>query len=155
MLLMKVASAAGIPRLFGACSRSLPGFDARAAKLQAEDQCHHPFAAIAGELESFDRSGEQTVHTGPYGALPILILSQDPAKAASEGQPTELVQAWSQMQEDLKRLSTRSRRIVARGSSHYVQLDRAELVEREVRLFLEQIRGTAPDPADYGSTRSE
>ena len=59
------------------------------------------------------------------------------------------------MQEDLKKLSTRSRRIIARGSSHYVQLDRAELVEREVRLFLEQIRGTAPEPADYGSTTTE
>ena len=155
MLLMKVASAAGIPRLFGACSRSLPGFDARAAKLQAEDQCHHPFAAIDAESENFDRSGEQTVHTGPYGALPILIFSQDPAKVASEGQPTEMVKAWNQMQEDLKKLSTRSRRIIARGSSHYVQLDRAELVEREVKLFLEQIRGTAPEPADYGSTTTE
>jgi pimeloyl-ACP methyl ester carboxylesterase len=155
MLLMKVASAAGIPRLFGACSRRLPGSDARAAKLQAEDQCHHPFAAIDGEAQNFERSGEQTVHTGPYGTLPILILSQDPARAASEGQPTEVVKAWNQMQEDLKKLSTRSRRIIARGSSHYVQLDRAELVEREVRLFLEQIRGTAPESADYGSTISE
>jgi pimeloyl-ACP methyl ester carboxylesterase len=155
MLLIKVASAAGIPRLFGACSRSLPGFDARAAKLQAEDQCHHPFAAIDGESSNFDRSGEQTVHTGPYGTLPILIFSQDPARAASEGEPTKMVKAWNQMQEDFKSLSTRSRRIIARGSSHYVQLDRAELVEREVRLFLEQIRGAAPEPADYGSTISE
>jgi pimeloyl-ACP methyl ester carboxylesterase len=155
MLLMKAASAAGIPRLFGACSRSLPGFGARAAKLQAEDQCHHPFAAIDREAKNFERSGEQTVHTGPYGTLPILILSQDPAKAASEGLPTEIAKAWNQMQEDLKRLSTRSRRIIARGSSHYVQLDRTELLEREVRLFLEQIRGTVPEPADYGSTISE
>ena len=155
MLLMKAASAAGIPRLFGACSPRLPGFDARAAKLQAEDQCHHPFAAIDGESENFDRSGEQTVHTGPYGTLPILILSQDPARATSEGEPTEIAKAWNQMQEDLKRLSTRSRRIIARGSSHYIQLDRAELVEREVGLFLEQIRGTVPEPANYGSTTTE
>ena len=155
MLLMKAASAAGIPRLFGACSRRLPGFDDRAAKLQAEDQCHHPFAAIDGEAENFDRSGEQTVQTGPYGTLPILIISQDPARAASEGQPTEVLKAWNQMQEDLKRLSTRSRRIIARGSSHYIQLDRPELVEREVKLFLEQIRGTAPEPENYGSTVTE
>ena len=52
-------------------------------------------------------------------------------------------------------LSTRSRRIIARGSSHYIQLDRPELVEREVKLFLEQIRGTAPEPENYGSTVTE
>jgi hypothetical protein len=63
--------------------------------------------------------------------------------------------AWNQMQEDLKKLSTRSRRIIAKGSTHYIQLDRAELIERQVPLFVEQIRGTAPQPADYGSTTSE
>ena len=37
-LLKKAAIAAGIPRLLGECSRTLPGFDAQAAKLQAEDR---------------------------------------------------------------------------------------------------------------------
>jgi pimeloyl-ACP methyl ester carboxylesterase len=152
MLLNQAAFAAGIPRLIGSCSRSFPGFDPHAAKLQAEDQCHHPFGAIAGELENFDRSGEETAHTGPYNALPILIFSQDPAKAVSEGEPIDMAKAWNQMQEDLKKLSTRSRRIVAKGSGHYIQLERAELIEREVLLFIEQIRGAAREPADYGST---
>ena len=48
----------GIPRLFGACSRSFPGFDAVAAKLEAEDRCHPQLGAIAAELANFDRSGE-------------------------------------------------------------------------------------------------
>jgi hypothetical protein len=59
------------------------------------------------------------------------------------------------MQENLKKLSTRSRRIIAKGSGHYIQLNRAELIEREVPLFIEQIRGTAPEPTDYGSTKME
>jgi hypothetical protein len=65
------------------------------------------------------------------------------------------VKAWNQMQEDLKKLSTHSRRIIAKGSGHYIQLARADLVEREVVLFIEQIRGTAPGPTDYGSTRTD
>ncbi len=154
VLLKKAAFAAGIPRLLGECSRRLPGFDPQAAKLQAEDQCHDRSAAVAAELESFDRSGEQTVHTGPYGALPILIFSQDPARTAAEGQPTDLVMAWNQMQEDLKQLSTHSRRIIAKGSSHYIQGNRPDLIEREVPKFIEQIRGTAPQPTDYGSTQT-
>jgi pimeloyl-ACP methyl ester carboxylesterase len=154
-LMNKAAFAAGIPRLSGQCARSFPGFDRGAATLQAEDLCHEQFGAIAAEAENFDRSGEETVHTGPYGALPILIFSQDTAKAAGEGEPRALGNAWDQMQEDLKKLSTRSRRIIAKGSSHYIQLDRSELIEREVPLFVEQIRGTVPQPVNYGSTTTE
>jgi pimeloyl-ACP methyl ester carboxylesterase len=145
----------GIPRLAGLCSQSFPGFDPRASQLQAEDLCHKQLGAYAGEMASFDRSGEETANTGSYGALPILIFSQDPVKATSDGEPADIAAAWNQMQEGLKKLSTHSRRIVARGSPHYVQLVRAELIEREVPMFIEQIRGTAPQPADYGSTRTE
>jgi hypothetical protein len=81
-----------------------------------------PLEAIAEDRESFDRSGEETLHTGPYGALPILIFAQDTAKAAAEGESRDLGNAWNQMQEDLKKLSTRSRRIIAKGSGHYIQL---------------------------------
>ena len=59
------------------------------------------------------------------------------------------------MQEDLKKLSTRSRRIIAKGSTHYIQVDRPDLIEKQVPLFIEQIRGTAPEPANYGSTTTE
>jgi pimeloyl-ACP methyl ester carboxylesterase len=147
--------ALGIPRLSGACSQGFPGFDASAARLQAEDLCHLQWGAIDAEMESFDRSGMETIHTGPYGALPIVIFSQDTAKAAAGDEPPDVAKAWNQMQEDLKKLSTRSRRIIAKGSTHYIQLDRSELIEREVPLFIEQIRGTVPQPANYGSTTTE
>jgi pimeloyl-ACP methyl ester carboxylesterase len=154
-LMNQAAFAVGIPRVLGQCARSFPGFDPATAKLQAEDLCHERFGAIGEEERSFDSSGEEAVHTGPYGALPILIFSQDTAKAVAEGEPRELGNAWNQMQEDLKKLSTRSRRIIAKGSTHYVQLDRAELIQKEVALFIEQIRGTAPQPTNYGSTMDE
>jgi pimeloyl-ACP methyl ester carboxylesterase len=153
-LLKKAAVAAGIPRLLGECSRTFPGFGVQAARLQAEDQCHDRSASVAGELESFDRSGEETAHTGPYGTLPILIFSQDPAHTAAQGEPVAVAKEWSQMQEDLKLLSTRSRRIIAKGSSHYIQGDRPDLIEREVPIFIDQIRGTTPEPRDYGSTQT-
>jgi hypothetical protein len=41
------------------------------------------------------------------------------------------------------------------GSTHYIQLDRAELIEREVPQFIEQIRGTAPQSANYTLTTTE
>ncbi|MFL6428834.1 MAG: alpha/beta hydrolase [Acidobacteriaceae bacterium] len=154
-LMNRAAFAAGIPRWLGQCTARIPGFDGASAKLLAEDQCHDRSGAVAAELESFDRSGEETVHTGPYGALPILIFSQDTVKAVAEGEPRALGNAWNQMQEDLKKLSTWSRRIIAQGSGHYIQVNRADLIEREVPLFLEQVRGAAPKPTNYGPTTTE
>ncbi|RUL76088.1 hypothetical protein [Dyella choica] len=62
--------------------------------------------------------------------------------------------SWNGMQEDLKQLSTRSRRIIAKGSGHYVQVDRADLVMREVSLFIQQIRDGTASP-DNGTTKVE
>jgi hypothetical protein len=33
-----------------------------------------------------------------------------------------------------------------------VQLARPDLLEREVSLFIAQLRGEAPEPTDYGTT---
>ncbi len=153
-LLAKPAMSIGIPRLMGMCSQSIKGFDARAAKLQAEDICHSHLSPMFDELNSVNRSGQETVHSGPYGTIPILIISEDPAKMAA-GSSTDAANVWTQMQEDLKKLSTRSRRIIAKGSTHYIHIDRYELIEKEVPLFIEQIRGTAPQPDNWGSTVTE
>jgi len=155
-LLMRLESIAGVPRLRGECSQTFPDFDAHAGKLLAEENCHEQFGAEAAELDSFTRSGEETVHTGPYGALPILIFSQDPLTTLSQPNSpkylVDLANVWNQMQSDLLKLSTHSRRIIAKGSTHYVQLDRADLIKKEIPLFVEQIRSTTPQPTNFGST---
>jgi pimeloyl-ACP methyl ester carboxylesterase len=153
-VLTKSAMSTGIPRLLGMCSQSIKGFDAHAAKLQAEDICHTNVSPMFDALDSFNRSGQETVHTGPYSALPILIISEDPTKIPA-GVSADAANVFNGMQEDLKKLSTRSRRIIAKGSSHYIHIDRADLIEKEVPLFIEQIRGTAPQPDNWGSTITE
>lgn len=149
---------AGIPRLIGMCSKPAKGMEPYAGMQQAEDVCRVHYTAITSELDSFNQSGHQTVHSGPFGSLPILIFSHDPAKSIPAHNPGDEVrrqQVWSQMQEDLKKLSTRSRRVIARGSTHNVHRDRADLVVKEVTLFLQQIRGEAPTPETYNSTTTE
>ena len=154
--LIRFAMIAGGPRLIGMCSPHAKGATTHTRKLQAEDLCRLRYSALAAEAKSFHQSGQETIHSGPYGALPILILSHDPArlvpKQNATKQDVDRQNAWSQMQEDMKKLSTRSRRIIARGSTHYVLLDRADLIDQEVPLFIEQIRGTTPQPINYGST---
>ncbi|MFZ0337762.1 MAG: alpha/beta hydrolase [Terracidiphilus sp.] len=150
---------AGVPRIEGQCSHVTPGFDPAAAKLLAEDSCRDHLGAFNAEFESFNRSGQATAHSGPWGALPVLIFSHDPTKGLpATNPPLKLVnveKAWNQMQENLKKLSTHSRRIIAKGASHYVQIGRADLIEKEVPLFIGEIRGTSPDPPNYGNTTIE
>ena len=158
MLLMRAQYLVGLPRLSGQCSRYVQGFTGQAEALQAEDNCDLRFGAWTAEMDSRNLSGHETIHTGPYGDLPILIFSQDVTKihlSDSAQQTADLAKALDQMQEDLKKLSTRSRRIIARHSGHYVHLSRRDLIWNEVPLFIEQIRGTAPQPTNYGSTLTE
>jgi pimeloyl-ACP methyl ester carboxylesterase len=109
-------------------------------------------------MKNIDRSSQEAVQSASYSGLPILIISHDPTKQRSS-HPTEqdvnAQNAWSQMQEDLKKLSTRSRRIIARGSGHNIMFDRPDLINKEVPWFIDQVRGTAPQPTNYGSTITE
>jgi pimeloyl-ACP methyl ester carboxylesterase len=148
----------GVLRDMQQCSKRQPGFPPTAGKMLAEDNCNISIPAVQGEMDNFQKSGEETVHTGPYGDLPILIFSQDPNKPAEQlpaHLANEMSTTWNGMQENLKQLSTRSHRIIAKGSTHYVQVDRADLVNREVPVFILQIRGTAPHSSDYGTTKTE
>lgn len=155
LLMIKTVMALGVPRWLGVCSRSLRAFSPEAQRLQDADFCDPHVDAGIGEMMHFHQSGEETAHDGPYGDLPVLVLSSDPAKALAEHQSPAEVEAWERMQENLKHLSTHSRRIIARGSPHYIQLERPDLIEREVPLFIEQVRGTQPLPIAYGTTTTE
>lgn len=156
--LLHVAMVAGVPRLMGMCSGGAKdaGYDFR--KVNAEAVCRMHYSSMLAELSSFDRSGEETIHTGPYGDVPILVFSHDPAKVLQgrhSAQDVARQNAWSGMQENLKRLSTNGRRIIAVGSTHYVMRDRADLLEKEVPLFIKSIRGNIPPSLPNGSTSSE
>ncbi len=155
MLLERTAFAIRLPRLFGACPGSFPGYKLRTLDLQLEGLCREHLEAFTGEQENFDRSAEEASQGGSYGGLPILIFSRDPASFGCSSEALDRQRAWNRKQAGLKKLSTQSRRVIAKGSGHYVQLDRPELVEREVRLFIEQVRGTAPETARNRTTALE
>lgn len=159
LLLARILVPLGGLRDAGQCSQIPPGFPAEEGKMLAEDNCQPRIEATRREFANLQKSGEETIHTGPYGDLPVLIFSQDPNGHRIPQIPEhlwkEFTGTWNQMQENLKDLSTRSRRIIAKGSSHYVQIDRSDLVNREVPIFIQQIRGNAPQPTDYGSTKTE
>ena len=158
LAILRVAYMLGLPRLMGGCGRPFPGVEGRLGKAMGEDACLvHP--EMFKEFQAMTQSSQETEHAGPFGSLPILIISEDTSKLTSGPNPpkqmVELAHLVDEMQEDLKRLSTRSRRIIATGSGHIIQRDREDLVVKETQVFVDQLRGVAPQPTSYGSTIAE
>jgi len=152
-LLPRAIMILGLPRAMWTVTKTAPGLPPNAGRDEAEAEFHSHIGALAVEMRSFFRSGDEVAQTGPYGALPILVLSEDTAKPGNEAM-APFAAPWNQMQENLKKLSSRSRRIIAKNSSHYIQLDRADLIEKEVPVFIEEVRTGTPSPAN-GTTKTE
>ena len=160
--LLKSLMALGIVRLTGQCTDVPPGFDAYADWLKADACIPAQIDAYRRESSATEQSAAETLGTGPYGDLPVLIFSRDPQQPRPANFPpaisadlfrqTNLV--WDALQEELKQLSTHSRRIIAKGSSHYIHLDRPDLLNREVSTFILQIR-THTLSSENGSTKIE
>jgi pimeloyl-ACP methyl ester carboxylesterase len=139
----KLLTTLGWYRIQGICTDVPPGFESYSPWIKADSCVPAQISAIENELDAVRASGEETLHAGPFGSLPILILSHDP-KVLPSNWPEEVAKensaVWNQMQEEAKGLSDQSRRIIAKGSDHYVHIDRADLVNNEVTAFVLHIR---------------
>ncbi len=126
----------GIPRLLGFCGHDV--------KLRTAECNFHTARESVAELKNFSESARQTAATGSLGDLPLVVLSHDPNKPQPD-LPADLDKItnedWSQMQQELTHLSTRSTQVVAEHSGHYIQLDRPELVIQGVLTVLNEARG--------------
>ena len=155
--LAKAATATGVLRAIGQCTAITPGMEAYTAWIKADSCAPSQITSVEREMKGVPASGDESVNTGPFGSTPILIFSQDPtmhdARLGDEG-GKELSGIWNGMQENLKKLSTNSRRIIAKGSTHYVQVDRSDMLNREVTKFIEQVRSGTASPQN-GTTVTE
>jgi hypothetical protein len=93
---------------------------------------------------------------GPFGDMPLVVLSHDPQVNDFGGffSPADLIKAeraWMAMQDELRGLSSRTQRIVAKGSPHWIQIYRPELVVAAVQEIVNDARGTTPFQADPGT----
>jgi len=130
-----------IPRLMGLC-------DDDPAQRAAECNFHSAREGFE-ELSAFSESAAQTAATGSLGDIPLAVLSHDPDKPSTElppdiAKPTN--DAWEKMQEELAHLSGRGTQAIAKNSSHYIQIDRPEVVIEGVRNVVEQARSAGLNP---------
>jgi Predicted hydrolases or acyltransferases (alpha/beta hydrolase superfamily) len=161
-LLLKSLVALGVARLTGQCTVVPPGFEAYAGWLKANTCVLSQITSYQREAAGLSASLSEVARTGPYGNLPILIFSRDAQLPMPAHLPVPVsvedwrkgMASWDAMQEELRQLSTDSRRIVAKGSGHYIHFDRPDVLNREVPLFIRQIRAHVPS-SESGSTAIE
>ena len=136
----------GLPRLIGLCEED--------PELRAAQCNFHSSREQLAEMNSISESATEAGATGSIGNIPLLVLSHDPDKPSSD-LPPDLAKpvndAWEKMQEELARLSPRGSQTIARNSSHYIQLDRPDLVIEGVQNILQQARQASPasNPVSY------
>jgi pimeloyl-ACP methyl ester carboxylesterase len=150
----KLLMTLGWYRLHGDCTAIPSGYEAYSRWIKADSCVPSQVKAVEEELDAEQTSGRETVHAGPFGDLPVLILSRDPS-VLPPNWPAPVARAnalvWNQMQEEAKGLSRQSRRIIAKGSDHYLQNDRPDLVNREIGSFLAMIRSHQVSPYNHST----
>jgi pimeloyl-ACP methyl ester carboxylesterase len=147
----------GVPRILGWCRNAFefqnqPSAWAPFAREAAAQYCHLK-AWRTEQAQVTDVNGSFYANTGPLGDMPLIVLSHDPQVNDFRGffSPAQLVKAeraWMEMQGELRGLSSRSQWIIAKGSYHWVQINRPELVAGAVQEIVNDARGIAPFQTD-------
>ncbi len=148
----------GVPRILGWCrenftfpnqpkewARLVPEATAQYCRLQS---WRTEQAQVTDEVGS-----SLAAMAGPFGDMPLVVLSHDPQVNDFGGffSPADLIKAeraWMEMQDELRGLSSRTQRIVAKGSNHWVQIYRPDLVVATVREIVNDARGGTPFQVD-------
>jgi pimeloyl-ACP methyl ester carboxylesterase len=124
----------GIPRLLGYCGNNMA---LRAAECTFNDAREN-----AAERETFRESAALAKNAHLSSDLPLIVISHDP-DLRDESLPVSVDRAtnaaWEQMQEELSHLSVSGTRIVAKGSGHYIQNDRPDVVIQAVHEMVERV----------------
>jgi pimeloyl-ACP methyl ester carboxylesterase len=142
----------GVPRLLGLCEED---------PVQRVAECNFDSAREnVAELKAVSESAAQAAATPSLGDMPLVVLSHDPEKPSSEFPPDlakPINEAWETMQEEMAHLSTRGTQTIVKNSSHYIQIDRPDVVIDAVRAVVEQARHSSavstpphPRPANRG-----
>jgi len=136
-----LGAAFGLGRLLGWCrdDYTFPGVSDAWQKVAPEaialDCRTAAFRASLAEGLAFRQSAQEAKSTATLGSLPLLVLSHDPEVGSGfpPQRDDQLENAWNGMQEELRGLSSNSRRVIATGSRHYVECYRPELVIAAIR----------------------
>ena len=146
----------GYARITGQCKGEVEKGQESYAPFVAAETCRPGFStAWLPEYDSFWHSADEAAQSKCCGDVPLLVISQDPdrSKVGWDAQSISQQPMWSQLQENLKRLSLHSRRIIAVSSGHHVMIDRPDVVISGIQQMIMDLRQHRPDPQDGTTIR--
>lgn len=145
----------GIQRLAGKCRCSYPaGMLEFRAQYDAE-MCRADYeGAGIGEYMNFAESVSQAAEHKTLDTN-LLIISSDPGRQTQKmlSSDASRIAEWDREQDELRALSSKSFRVIARNSSHNVYHDRPDVVTDQVSLFVAGLRAQTSLP--FGSTQTK
>ena len=137
----------GIPRFMGWCGTDPPEFRSmvRAVECQPKN-----FRQIDDEFANFDEDADQVRTAASLRNMPLAVLSRDTENPFLPGMPSDVAsdlnEIWEPLQEDLAHLSSNSSRVIAKGSTHYIQIDRPDVVIEGVQNVVNQCEVAQAQP---------
>jgi pimeloyl-ACP methyl ester carboxylesterase len=121
----------GIPRLMGWCGNGQPELQSKLRTIECN--VSRLRESIAECSSMWGESASQARSTVTLGEIPLVVLSEDPAKNVKE-----FLSVFEWGQQDLMHLSPNSSRITAVGSGHQIQKERPDLVVAAVQKIVEE-----------------
>jgi pimeloyl-ACP methyl ester carboxylesterase len=120
-----------------------PSADEPQSVTEAREGWENPVGSLSEPMD-MAISAEQVRATGPFGDLPLVVLSRDP-ELVEGWLPLEIEQdvnaVWQTLQADLATLSTNSTHTIVEGAGHGIHLDQPRVVIDAIRALVDQIRG--------------
>lgn len=147
----------GVPRILGWCRENFTFRNQPKEWAQLVPEATAQYCRLQSlrteQAQVTDEDGSLAATTGSFGDMPLVVISHDPQVNDFGGffSPANLVkaeQSWMEMQDELRGLSSRSQRIVAKRSEHWIQIHRPQLVAAAVREIVNDARGITPFRAD-------
>jgi len=118
----------GFPRLLGGCGQDPPRPDLHDETVFLECEPERWLTALH-EIEIFDLP-PPLPPAGSFGDLPLEVLTRD-MSLDSDGNPAAVT--WLQLQRELAAMSNVGNQHTVRGSSHFIQLDKPDVVVAAIR----------------------
>lgn len=123
----------GIPRILSWCGDGPP--ELRAELRTIECTVSRLRETLAECSSVWNESAAQVRATGSLGDVPLVVVSEDPAKNTKAFLP-----AFEKGQDSLAHLSSKSLRMIAMGSGHQIQHERPDIVILAIRKVVDQAR---------------
>jgi pimeloyl-ACP methyl ester carboxylesterase len=119
----------GMPRLLGWCGSGPP--EIRAEMRTVECNVSRLRETLAECDSIWNRSAAEARKVTTFGDIPLVVLSEDPAKTGP---------VFQDSQQELARLSSNNTRVIAYGSGHQIQKERPDLVVAAVQRVIDDVR---------------